>query len=332
MWSGFRLVAVATWAVWQRVCNQAFQFYILRLEPLLSMNHAEGKTAPATLRQPLAVRSWWWQAGVLLLLTGYLYLNIVPALVMDWWNDPNFSHGFIVPIFSGFLVWQNRARLAALPVRPSWLGLAIVAGALCVLTVGVLGAELFLQRSSLVLLLAGLIVQFLGWQHLRALLFPWAFLFLMLPIPAILFNRITLPLQFLASELGSAIMAALGVPVLLQGNVIQLPTMVLQVVEACSGIRSLMSLCTVALIYGYLLESKVWPRVLLALAAIPIAVVANGLRVAGTGILGHYWSPAAAEGFFHNFSGWIIFVLSLILLFGLQWLIHLPRRWREGTH
>lgn len=296
------------------------------------MNHAEGKSAPATLRQPVAFPAWCWQAGVLFLLACVLYFKIVPALVLDWWNDPNFSHGFIVPIFSGFLVWQSRRRLAALPVQPSWAGFAIVAGALGILTVGVLGAELFLQRSSLVFLLAGLVIHFFGWRHFRALLFPWAFLFLMLPIPAILFNRITLPLQFLASELGAAMMAGVGVPVLLQGNVIQLPTMVLQVVEACSGIRSLMSLGTVAVIYGYFLESRMWPRVLLALAAVPIAVLANGLRVAGTGILGHYWNPAAAEGFFHNFSGWIIFVLSLILLFGVQWLIHLPGRWRESRH
>jgi exosortase len=294
------------------------------------MNHAEGKPAPATLNQPATFPVWYWQAGVLVLLACFLYWNIVPALVLDWWNDPNFSHGFIVPIFSGFLVWQNRQRLAALLLRPSWLGLLVVAGALSVLTVGVLGAELFLQRTSLILLLAGLVIQFLGWRHFRALLFPWAFLFLMLPIPAILFNRITLPLQFLASQLGGALLEAAGVPVLLQGNVIQLPTMVLQVVEACSGIRSLMSLGTVALIYGHFLESRVWPRALLALAAVPIAVLANGLRVAGTGLLGHYWSPAAAEGFFHNFSGWIIFVLSLILLFAVQWLIHLPGRWREG--
>ena len=316
--------------VWQRVCKQTQEFYILRFEPLVSMNHAEGKTTPTTLRQPVTVPASWWQAGILLLLACYLYLNIVPALVMDWWNDPNFSHGFIVPIFSGFLVWQDRRRLASLPVHPSWVGLAMVAGALSVLTVGVLGAELFLQRSSLVLLLAGLIVQFLGWQHFRVLLFPWAFLFLMLPIPAILFSRITIPLQFLASQFGSAVMAGVGVPVLREGNVIQLPTMVLEVAEACSGIRSLMSLGTVALIYGHFLERRVWPRVVLALAAVPIAVLANGLRVAGTGILGHYWSPAAAEGFFHNFSGWIIFVLSLLLLFSVQRLIHLPGRWKEG--
>lgn len=294
------------------------------------MNQVEGKSASATLPQSALLPAWWWQAGVLVLLACLLYFNVVPALVLDWWNDPNFSHGFIVPIFSAFLVWQDRKRLAALPVRPSWTGLIIVAGALGILTVGVLGAELFLQRSSLVFLLAGLIVHFLGWQHFRALLFPWAFLFLMLPIPAILFNRITLPLQFLASHFGSSVMAGVGVPVLQQGNVIQLPTMVLQVAEACSGIRSLMSLGTVALIYGHFLESRTWPRVVLALAAVPIAVLANGFRVAGTGILGHYWSPAAAEGFFHNFSGWIIFVLSLAMLFGLQWLIHLPTRWREG--
>jgi exosortase len=119
-----------------------------------------------------------------------------------------------------------------------------------------------------------------------------------------------------------------GVPVLREGNVIQLPVMSLEVVKACSGIRSLMSLGTLAIIYGYFLEPRVGRRVLLALSAIPIAVVANGLRVMGTGLLGQYWSPEKAEGFFHSFSGWVIFVLSLLLLFGVHGAMRLVDRWR----
>ena len=196
--------------------------------------------------------------------------------------------------------------------------------------IGVLGAELFLSRTSLIFLLAGMVVQFLGWAHLRAMAFPVAFLFLMIPVPAILFNQIAFPLQLLASQFAASFLQFAGVPTLRQGNVIQLPVMTLEVVEACSGIRSLVTLLTLAIIYGYLLESSIWKRVLLALSSIPIAVLANALRIVGTGLLGEYWGPEKAQGFFHSFSGWVIFVVALLLLFGvrsvMQWLTSFRKR------
>ncbi len=263
-------------------------------------------------------RLWLWHGAALALLIGFLYADILARLVQQWWNDPNFSHGFFVPAFSAFMIWQQRRRLAAQAVVPCWFGLVVIAGALTILIVGVLGAELFLSRSSFVFLLGGLVIHFLGWRLFRAMLFPWAFLFLMIPLPAIIFNEIAFPLQLLASRLASLLLALLGVPVLREGNVLQLPTMALEVVEACSGIRSLLSLVTLAIIYGYLLDTGVLRRVLLAVAAVPIAVAANGLRVMGTGFLAHYWSAEKAEGFFHIFSGWVIFVLSLGMLFSLH--------------
>jgi exosortase len=199
-----------------------------------------------------------------------------------------------------------------------------------ILIVGVLGAELFLSRSSLVFLLAGLVVYFLGWSYFRATIFPWAFLFLMIPIPTIIFNQIAFPLQLLASRLASALLELTGVPVLREGNVIQLPAMPLEVAEACSGIRSLMSLLALAVIYGYFLEPKIYRRVLLVLATVPIAVVANSLRVVGTGLMVHWWNPEKASGFFHTFSGWMIFVLSLLLLFSIHSAMRLLERWRAG--
>ena len=191
-----------------------------------------------------------------------------------------------------------------------------------------LGAELFLSRVSLLLVIAGLIVLFAGWKFFRALLFPWAFLIFMIPIPAIIFNQITFPLQFLASRVASAVLPLAGVPVLREGNVIMLPDMALEVAEACSGIRSLLSLATLAIIYGYLLEPRKMIRVLLAVAAVPVAVAANSLRIVGTGLLVQYWDPDKAEGFFHAFSGWLIFVVSLAMLFILHHLLRLL--WREN--
>lgn len=262
-----------------------------------------------------------WQIATLAALTLWLYWPTLGHLLAQWWTDPNFSHGFLVPLFSGFVVWQQRGDLAGLPLRPSWSGLAIIAIGVCVLIVGQMGAEFFLSRSSLLIVLAGLIALCFGWNCFRALLFPWAFLALMIPIPAIVFNQITFPLQLLASRVASAILPLLGVPVLREGNLIHLPFITLEVAEACSGIRSLISLLTLAIIYGYLLEKRLWMRCLLAAASIPIAVAANSIRIIGTGLLVQYWDPEKAEGYFHLSWGWIIFVVSLAMLYALHGLI-----------
>jgi exosortase D (VPLPA-CTERM-specific) len=264
-----------------------------------------------------------WQIALLVGLLVWLYLPTVTHLVEQWWQDPNFSHGFFVPFFTGFVIRQERSRLARLIPRPSWWGLLLLGFGLCVLVLGQMGAELFLSRFSLLIVLAGLIVFFLGWSFFRALLFPWAFLVLMIPIPAIVFNQITFPLQLLASKIASSILPWLGVPVLREGNVIILPAMALEVADACSGIRSLMSLATLAVIYGYLMERNNSVRVLLTLASLPIAVAANSLRVVVTGLLVQYWDPDKAQGFFHEFQGWLMFVASLAMLYLLHRVIRL---------
>ena len=256
-----------------------------------------------------------WQLIVLSAALLWLYAPVLYRLVNQWIHDPNYSHGFFVPAFSLYVLWQERHRLSKVPLRPSWSGLYLLAVAVVVLAAGTLGAELFLSRTSFLIAIAGLVVLFFGWNHLRAVLLPWLFLLLMIPIPNIIFNQITFPLQLLASKVAAFVLPLLGVPVLREGNVIQLPVMTLEVAEACSGIRSLMSLTTLAIIYGYLLETRMSTRIILAIASIPIAVIANGLRIIGTGLLVQYWDPEKAEGFFHAFSGWLIFVVSLLLLF-----------------
>jgi len=276
---------------------------------------AQTASLPERPPQPALNRESWWQAATVVLLIGWLYGSILFHLAKQWSNDANFSHGFFVPAFSLFVLWQDRERLAREPRDPSSWGLLIVVFALGVLVAGVLGAELFLSRISLLLLIAGLVIFFRGWHSFRAVLFPWAFLFLMIPIPEIVFGQITFPLQILASKVAALLLPLLGVPVLREGNVINLPAMPLEVVEACSGIRSLLSLVTLAIIYGYLVETRTWVRVTLALASIPIAVAANSLRIVGTGLLVQYWDPDKAEGFFHTFSGWLVFMVALAMLF-----------------
>ena len=269
-----------------------------------------------------------WQTILLTLVIGFVYRSILWKLAGQWWRDPNFSHGFVVPLFSAFVVWRKRHDLGKLPFKPSWLGVPIIVAALLTLIVGDLGAELFLSRSSLILLLAGLIVYFAGWPLFRAMLFPWLFLFLMIPIPTIVFNQIAFPLQIFASRVATDILQFLSVPVLREGNIIVLSNMPLEVAEACSGIRSLMSLATMAIIYGYLVEGTLWRRASLAFMALPIAVAANAFRIVGTGLTVQYWDPDKAQGFFHEFSGWFIFVVSLALILGIDVLIRRGAGWR----
>lgn len=272
-----------------------------------------------------------WKAVALVALLLWLYLPTLEHLVQQWWHDPNFSHGFFVPLFTAFILWHDRNRLRAVPLRPRWSGLGVLLIGLCALIVGQMGAEIFLSRISLLIVLAGLVILFLGWSFFRAVLFPWAVLALMIPIPELVFSQITFPLQLLASKVASTTLPWLGVPVLREGNVIVLPAMALEVADACSGIRSLMTLATLAIIYGYLMERSVPVRVFLALAAIPIAVAANSFRIIGTGLLVQYWDPDKAEGFFHEFQGWLIFVASLVMLYLLHRLIRILWPEKAGT-
>ena len=279
---------------------------------------AQAVSVPEPITSRPTHRLTTWYTATLAILGVWLYAPVLLRLVHQWWSDPDFSHGFFVPFFAAFVVWQNRTRLRTIPPNPSTWGLPVIVIALAMLLVGTFGAELFLSRLSFILLIAGSVIFFVGWSMLRAVLFPLCFLVLMIPIPAIVFSQITLPLQMLASKLAAGTLPICGVPVLREGNIINLPAMPLEVAQACSGIRSLMSLTTLAIMYGYLVERRVWVRVALALASVPIAVAANGLRIVGTGLTVQYWDPAKAEGFFHLFSGWLVFVFSLLMLFALH--------------
>jgi exosortase A len=249
----------------------------------------------------------------------WLYWDVMASLIRDWANDDNYSHGFLIVPVSAYLAWERRDRLVAARRRPSNAGLIIVLGSLGALVAGILGAEFFLSRVSMIGVLVGATLFTLGWDHLRILAFPYAFLILMIPIPAIVFNQIAFPLQLFASRFGVSVMELFAVPVLREGNVITLANTKLEVAEACSGIRSLISLLTLGIVYGYFSDSRAWVRLLIAASAVPIAIFANGLRVAGTGVLAHYYGPEAALGFFHTFSGWLVFLLAFVLLCVAMW-------------
>jgi exosortase len=250
-----------------------------------------------------------------------LYQNVIAKLATDWFVDDNYSHGiFILPI-ALYFAWKKRDLLAEARLKPRAFGLIIILASIAVMLAGILGSELFLTRISMLGTIAGAILYLCGWRHLKILIMPILFLILMIPIPAIIFNQIAFPLQLIASRFGEIALSIVGVPVLREGNIIRLANTSLEVVEACSGIRSLISLLTLSIVFGYFMESRTSMRTVLAIATIPIAVFSNGLRVSLTGIAAHYYGPEAAEGFMHLFSGWVIFVLAFIMLFMLQRLI-----------
>ena len=266
------------------------------------------------------------QLGLLTAAFLYLYAAVLPPLIVDWLDDPNYSHGFLVPGLSAYFVWERRQKLSGLKAQPHWGGLALLLCGIGMLLLGHLGAELFLMRSSMVVVLTALVWYLLGQQYVRALAFPLAFLLFMIPFPAILLNAITFPLQLLATQLSTSALQLVHLPVYREGNIIYLPHATLEVVEACSGIRSLVSLLALAVVFAYITQRRTSTRGILALSAIPIALVANAFRIWGTGVLAHLYGAQAAEGFYHTFAGWLVFVVASSLLLGEGALLSLLRR------
>jgi exosortase len=282
-------------------------------------------------RGPFGFQKTWLAPAIIGVMLVALYYHVAIKLVSDWINYPDNGHGLLIPFFVLFLIWDKREVLRKIPLRPSWAGVSLVLLGLFILLVGVFGADLFLSRISFVILTAGLIWTLLGIRMLGQSKFMLFVFLLAIPLPVLVMNQITFPLQIRASILASDLLQAVNVPVLREGNVIQLPAMQLEVAEACSGIRSLMSLFTVAIIYGYFLERSIVRRVILALAAIPIAVAANAARIFGTGLCVQYWDPDKALGFFHEFSGWLVFLVALGLLYLVHVAMRLVTRKREVT-
>lgn len=243
-----------------------------------------------------------------------LYGPTLIRLWSDWMTDDNYAHGVLVLPFVAWLLWRKRSELRHLDRQPSSAGALIVAAGLGVLLVGQAAFELFLTRISLLGVVAGGVVQLYGWRHLRAVLFPLALVALAIPLPALIFNEIAFPMQLLASRFGVAILDLLNIPAVREGNIILLDRVTLEVAEACSGVRSLISLGTLALVYGYLGHQTMAARVAVALAVLPVVIVSNALRVAGAGAVAHQWGPESAVGFLHSFSGWLFFGASVVML------------------
>ena len=280
-----------------------------------------------------AGRRWLVWPTILSGLVVLLYAPVLKGLVLQWWSDPDYSHGFFVPLFSGYILWRQRERWMKTEIKPSNFGLLVMSGAIGLLLIGSLGAELFTTRFSLLVLLTGMILFLGGWKFLGAISFPLCFLIFMIPLPQIVYNQITFPLQLLASRFATFWLDLVHVPVLRDGNILVMSNYSLEVVEACSGIRSLMTLISLAVIYGYLLERRLWVRILLVVLMVPSAIVSNAIRIMGAGIMAHRFGPAAADGFLHGFSGWVIFLVAFLLLFAFHWILrHIGKVPREAAH
>ena len=291
----------------------------------------------------------YWKPLLIGLVLAFLYAGVLSKLGRDWWTDENYSHGLLVPFVIGFIIWLEFEDLSEIKTTPRfWLGAMTVSAALFLLLGGVLGAELFLQRISFVLMLAGIVVYFFGTQILRFLVVPFVLLLLAIPIPQIIFNKIAFPLQIYASQISVWGIRLFEIPTVRKGNVFEIlprgatQTIALEVVEACSGIRSLMTLMTLALILAYftrvrrefagngwadfLKNADAWRALILMLSAIPIAVLTNAARVTATGVLTYHYGRQATEGTLHDALGWMVYVVALVLLISLNFALQFAFR------
>lgn len=269
------------------------------------------------------------QLGVGLLLLVGMYYAIVPDMVRVWYNDENYSHGFLVPIIAGYFLWQRWPELKERPVKPDWLGLAVIAWGVFQLLAAWLSTEYFTMRTSLIVLLAGMTLLWFGREVLKGMALPIGYLVFMVPIPYIIYDMAAFPLKLFVTRVSVAFMKMVGVVVMREGNIIMFPATTLEVADACSGIRSLISLLAIAVAYAFLMKTTIARRWFIIFSAVPIAVATNALRVIVTGILAQWWGAKAAEGFFHEFAGMAVFVLAMamLVLFG-----ELMRRVGRASH
>ena len=282
-----------------------------------------------------------WRPALVIAAVAFLFATVLTKLVEHWWTDENYSHGLLVPFVIAYLIWMNFDDLKAAVGKPSFLfGGGFVIVALVMLLGGTLGAELFVQRIALVLMLVGVVVYFFGAKILQYLAIPFVLLLLSVPIPQIIFNKIAFPLQIYASRIAVWGIRLFEVPTVRKGNVIEIlpdgatQVILLEVVEACSGIRSLMTLMTLALILVYFTRKTAsdksdgwlsflnnldfWRGAILMFSAIPIAIITNAGRVTATGVFTYLYGKKATESFAHDMAGWLVYLVALIILIALN--------------
>jgi exosortase len=251
------------------------------------------------------------------LLMAVLYSDIVPEMVVNWARDENYSHGFLVPFIAAFFVYQRWWELRVAPAVPSNAGLLVLGLGLAMLVLGWVGTEYFTMRMSLIVFLTGTVLYLFGWSVLKLLSLPLGYLMLMVPIPYIIYNAVAFPLKIFVTEVSVATLKILGVVVWHEGNIIMFTNTVLEVADACSGLRSIMSLLALSVVFAFLTQKGMLKRWIIILSTVPIAVLTNAFRVIVTGFLAQYWGAQVAEGFFHDFAGYAVFLMAMFLLLAL---------------
>ena len=264
-------------------------------------------------------KNWWMGAVLCAALLGVIYSNALAIMVSVWVDDENYGHGFFVPFISLFLIWLKRDKIRALEPRGSWWGLSLILVGVAFYGLGELGTLSTLLHLSFWLVVVGLCWAALGGRILRELSFPLLYLLTMIPLPQFLLQGLSGQLQLLSSMLGVGCLQVVGVTAFREGNVIDLGPMQLQVVEACSGLRYLFPLMSLALLCAYMFEGPMWKRVVVFLSSMPIAILLNGFRIGVIGVLVELSGAGAAEGFLHLFEGWVIFLMSLAILALVIW-------------
>ena len=253
-------------------------------------------------------------------------------MVKEWFTLEEMGHGMFVPVIAAYIAWKNRDTILAQPVQGSPWGYLLVCWGFVQMLAGFLGADYFLARTAFLIALVGVLAVTIGWRMMRALAFPLFLLVFMIRLPLFLYSQMTFPLQILASTLAENVLMLIGIPVLREGNVLELPNQKLSVVEACSGIRSLMSLGLLSLVYGYFFDHRKWMKWVLLVMSVPIAIIANAVRVTLTGILST-WNTELIEGKLHAVEGWMIFMVALVVLLATHQLINLTLRiWNARPH
>ena len=260
-----------------------------------------------------------------------IFAPILYHMARHWKLVDDYSHGFLVAPLAVYFAWERRDALRRTPIEPSWWGLLPLALGTMALAVGRLGVELMAMRTGFVLTLIGLFLLLLGTRIFRVLMFPLFFLFLMIPLPQSLVNIIAFPLQLIAADVAVNALYLIGIPALREGNIIHMADTQLFVAEACSGLRSLMALGTLAIVFAYFFRKNAIERILIVLSAIPVAILVNAFRVALTGVLTDRFGPAAAEGWIHQTEGFFTFGLAFAILLLEAWLLRTfwPESWRR---
>ncbi|HID70777.1 MAG TPA: exosortase [Desulfobacterales bacterium] len=252
--------------------------------------------------------------GLIFLSLGLLYFPILQDLAHDWETNDNYSHGYFIPVLSAYLIYTSKDELKRLPIRGNLAGLFLLAAGLVQLIIAKVGSEFFLQRTSLIPVLAGIVLFCLGYSFLKKLLLPIIYLIFMIPLPAIIWNKIAFPMQLFGSYLTEKVVTLMGIPIFREGNVLHLANTTLEVVDACSGLRSLTTLFALSAVFAILSSHTTSQKWILFMTAAPIAIFANIVRLSATALLASKYGGDIAHGFLHDFSGLVVFAVGILLL------------------